>query len=75
MNKYSETMKPKYVCEICGITDVMIGGGMLIHKMQKTKDGKLIRYKTTYFADQDTPCHPCRRYVEHPLENGAVEHD
>lgn len=65
-----------YLCEKCGATDVMIsGGGLLIHSMQKTKNGGAIRYKTTYFANEDTPCKPCRKYVEHPLEDGAFECD
>lgn len=63
----------KHLCDKCGITDCMIGGSMIVHAMQKTKEGKGIRYKTTYMADNDTPCNPCSCYVEHPLEEGAVE--
>ena len=63
------------ICDICGGTGASIGGGMMIHSMQKTKEGKGIRYKTTYYGDQNTPCKPCRKYIEHPLEDGAIECD
>jgi len=65
----------KYPCDKCGVTDCMVGGSMIIHSMQKTKEGKGIRYKTTFTADKNSPCSPCSRYVEHPLEDGAIECD